>query len=569
MKTLKHMGFGLVLAGLLGLASCQSDMDAPGLQDPKASLTPNTTILELKNLFSATDKVNEIGTKENGEHYIIHGRVVSSDASGNIYKQLCIQDESASLLFSINQRSMYVDNRMGQDVVVDMTGLQMGYYRGQLQVGYPDGSLYDGMPQMGRMAWSFWLQHAERNGLPNNDFKKVRIGDTYPSDQAYVIVMNSFDELNQLPALDLQSQLVEFQNVHWQSVVEANGDSIPYANKEETVSRTLVDNNGQTLTVRNSGYSNFYNKFLQPGKGTVRGILSQYVSSSATWQLTLIDYADVQFSDLGEKTHPYTIADALNPEYQGRMGWINGYIVGSVKAGVTSVTSAADVIFGADAEMENNLLIAASADEKDLSKCVAVELPQGSTFRIYGNLFDNPDNYKKAISVYGTIGQFLGMPAITGCPGSKDDFSIEGVDPGAAGTVPAPSGSGTEADPYNIGYVKGVTELERDVWVRGYVVGYVSAGDYSESSIVWGATPDESSSNWLNASNVVLSEEKQTKAGINNSVPAMLTAAVRPTLGLINNPSILGKRVIVKCRVSPDYLGGPGIRNISEVKIVD
>lgn len=551
----KYIGFSLALASMAGLVSCQADMDTPALEVPEATIRANMTILELKQEFE--NKTEKVGVKDNGDHYIIKGRVVSSDASGNIYKSLVLQDETAALAFSINQGSLYNEYRLGQEIVVDLTGLYMGYYRGLQQVGAP-GDAYNGQPQLGFMAFDYWLANAQRNGLPNPDFKQVTPGETYPEDMYYCIAFNNFDELNSGTLPEMQSQLVEFRNVSFQ----INEGEETYAPYQESVNRTLVDANGQTLTVRNSGYSNFYNQKLPEGKGIVRGILSYYGDA---WQLLLRDTRDVMISDKGELDKPYTVEEITGGAYDGMTGWSKGYIVGSVKAGVDDgVKGPEDVIFGKDAETENNVIIAATPDETDLSKCAIVHLPQNTLLRFYGNLLDNPDNYKKELVVNGTLGTFLGMQGVAETAGGKNDFTIDGKSFSEGGEAPAPSGSGTEADPYNVSYVMQSSADETDVWVTGYVAGYVASGDFGESTCEFSANEVTGSTNYLNSTNVILSAVAPMKCGVGNSVPCQLTSASRPTLGLKLNPGIYGKQVKVKCRIT-NYLGARGIRNISTV----
>ena len=441
-------------------------------------------------------------------------------------------------------------------MVVDLTGLYIGYYRGLQQVGAP-GEAYNGQPQLGFMAFDYWLSNAERNGLPNPDFKLVSLGETYPTDEFYCIAFKNFDELNNATLPQLQSQLVEFRNVSFR-ISEGEETYAPY---QESVNRTLVDENGQTLTVRNSGYSNFYHQEIPTGKGIVRGILSYYGDA---WQLVLRDVRDVMISDRGEKDKPYTVEEILGGTYAGLTGWSEGYIVGSVKAGVTSVNGADDVIFGSGAEMDNNVLIAANADETDIAKCAIVELPQNTMLRFYANLLDNPDVYKKKLAVYGTLGTALGMKGVTDSRGGKDDFTIDGKTISEGGEAPAPAGSGTESDPYNVSYVMQSAGEENDVWVTGYVAGYVASGDFSESTVEFSANEVTGSTNYLNSTNVVISAVAPMKCGIGNSVPCQLTSATRPTLGLKQNPAIYGKQVKIKCQIT-DYLGTRGIRKITQV----
>ena len=460
MKKTTYTGIALLLAASALLPSCQADMDDPGLEVPEATIEANISILELKQkfenqtvLFNADGTVTDYSGKKVADgHYVIKGRVVSSDASGNIYKSLVIQDETAALAFSINQGSLYNEYRLGQEMVVDLTGLYLGYYRGLQQVGSP-GEPYNGQPQLGFMPVEYWQANAQRDGLPDPDFVNETFHDVkvegetvenpYPFGKGYCITFSDFDALNDGTLPQLQSQLVEFLNVHFQ-INEGEETFAPY---QESVNRTLVDDNGKTLTVRNSGYSNFYNQKIPEGRGRVRGILSYYNDS---WQIVLRDISDVMVTTKGQEDDPFTVTDIIEGKYAGMSGWTEGYIVGSVKPGVTTVTGASDVIFGAAAEMDNNVLIAASASETDVTRCAVVALPQGSMLRMYANLIDNPDVLGKKLTVEGTLGRDLGLPALTDCKGGKGQFMIDGKVITGEGAAPAPAGSGTEADPYNV-----------------------------------------------------------------------------------------------------------------------
>ena len=112
MKILKSIAIGLAaIAALGGFTACQDDFDNLNVLEtvPKAELEPNTTILELKKAFwqdGVENYATQVGTKEDGSHYIISGRVITSDYSGNIYKSLVIQDETAAIQFSINAYSL-------------------------------------------------------------------------------------------------------------------------------------------------------------------------------------------------------------------------------------------------------------------------------------------------------------------------------------------------------------------------------------------------------------------------------------------------------------------------------
>ena len=94
----------MAAASLGGFTACQDNIDAPEFETPVATLKPNTSILEVKTEFwdNAQNYIKKIGTKPDGSHYIISGRVITSDYAGNIFKSITIQDETAALTFSVN-----------------------------------------------------------------------------------------------------------------------------------------------------------------------------------------------------------------------------------------------------------------------------------------------------------------------------------------------------------------------------------------------------------------------------------------------------------------------------------
>lgn len=558
MKKFKYAYIGMAMLAAVGMASCQANMDAPEMEVPVATMTPNTTLSELKTLFGdQTAMICPMKDEDSKMPYIIHGRVISSDASGNIYKSIVIQDETAALAISINQSSTYNDYRIGQEIVMDVTGLWIGQYRGLIQLGTL-GTPYDGLPQLNFMPWDEFLMHTQKNGLPDPTTRYVGMNDEWPSDNVYCIVT----EIGKLPTSgedfrNIQSQLVEFRNVSF-----VDGGNEIFAPYQESVSRTLRDANGAEIIVRNSGYSNFYNDTIPAGSGTVRGILSYYGSD---WQILLRTRDDVIFDSKGSKDDPYTVAEAIEKQDQGYAGWMKGYIVGSVKGGVAEVTSNSDIIFGADAEMDNNLVVGPAADCTDWTQCVAVQLPQGSDLRKYGNLADNPAVYKKSILISGGFSKYLGMAGLTGNTGSADAFEIDGVVIDGP-DVPGDNGDGSKENPYSITQVMNSTADVEGVWIEGYVVGYVP--DMQWSTAVFGNTPTEGSTNYSNATNCILSTVAPPNANSSNSVPAGLsnTGNVRATLGISKNPSIYGKKVKVKGDVTK-YFGVRGIKNISDFEV--
>ncbi len=552
---------GLAALASMGLTGCQNDMDTPDLVVPKASYVPNISIAELKETFWQSDDNYAIlcPEREDGSHYIISGRVISSDASGNIYKSMYIQDETAAITISINQNSLYNDYRLGQQVMIDVTGLYIGKYAGLEQIGgYGE---YNGTPQVSFMMYPRFTEHTQLNGLPDQKVTYVEWGEDYPDSGMYCNVL-SISDLDSSPAglQMLQSQLVEFRNVHFE-----NGGKEPFATYQTTQNQNLLDEAGNSIIVRTSGYSNFYHQTVPEGTGTVRGMLSYY---NGTWQLILRDINDVIFTSKGSQSDPYTVAEAIEYQKDGLNGWVKGYIVGSVKAGVSSVDASDDVIWSADAEMDNTLVVGPAADCTDLSKCIIINLPQGSDLRKYGNLADNPKVYGKEILVRGTIGEFMGANGLVVARGTASDFEIEGVTVGNDPDPVNPTGDGTEANPYNVDYVKNTTVDQTGVWVEGWVVGFVKSGGTNEYRFNNDMTGiEDSPTAGYNGSNLVLgsSRDANTEA---QAIPVQVPVAVRSFLGLRQNPDVYLTHVKLKGDITK-YFSVRALKNVTEYKVIE
>lgn len=541
MKKIKYSLIGLALVAAAGFTSCQDSYDAPELETPVATMKPNTTLAELKEIIfsqitdSEEDVVFQLGAREDGSHYIIHGRVISSDASGNIYQALYIQDETSAFCLSITEASMWTNYRIGQDVVVDATGLYVGTNGGLYQAGWLYE--YSGAPSLGRMSWLKFKEQSELNELPNQKFKYMGLNAQWPSENPYYVVTSIKELLNLSAATpagyNMMGQLVEIQNV---SFVDAGKET--FADYQESNERRYIqDAQGNRLCLNNSGYATFHNDTLPEGTGTIRGILSYYMFSSEAsyWQLLLRDADDVMFDEEGQQTDAYTVAEALAEENNGRTGWTKGYIVGTVKAGVTTVTSSADIEFSDNGETFNNVIIADSPSEKDWTKCMIVELPANSLFRQYVNLVDNSYMYGKLLTVRGSFNKFMGMSGITDNGGALTDFTVDGTEFGSE------NGNGTESNPYTVSFLLKNPNPSDNIWVEGYIVGYVNGTDFAKDAVF---NADASGmTNYVGANVILSSASSPSEATIANSIPARV--ADRSAQGLYESPQNLGKKVKV------------------------
>ena len=129
----------VILAAALALASCEEWEPVFTLKNgdvdmyKAAELTPTATIAELKALYAKHGVL-----KIQDDDMVIKGKVISDDHSGNIYRELYIQDETGVISVKIGLSSLYSDYKLGQTVYVKCSGLTIGQYNGMPQLGVED-----------------------------------------------------------------------------------------------------------------------------------------------------------------------------------------------------------------------------------------------------------------------------------------------------------------------------------------------------------------------------------------------------------------------------------------------
>ena len=393
---------------MLVAVGCNEDFDMPPMVVPHAEHQANMTIAEFKAKYWQ-DGRNFIDTCK--EDTYIHGWVTSSDEEGNIYKYLYIQDETAGIGISIDANSIYNTYRVGQEIVISMKDFWIGKYNGQYLIGKPEWYAAQSVWEAGRMTLDQFNEHTEINGLPNLD--KISPVEVKISD-----VIGHSDRETQLR---YQGQFVVIRGVEWEA---ADGETT-YSESASSTVRNIKDEDGNVLGVNNSNYANFRGEPLPVGKGDVQGIL--YMTGDDKWAMYLRDTRDcIGFSNdtKGYPYDPWTVNEAIELQNQGKKGWVTGYIVGAVAPGFTEVTSNDNIEWEVPTTLDNTLVIAPRADVRDFSQCIAVALPQGSSFRRDASLRDFPELLGTQIWIKGTLATFMGMAGITDNSGSIDEYRL-------------------------------------------------------------------------------------------------------------------------------------------------
>jgi hypothetical protein len=212
----------------------------------------------------------------------IRGIVVGDDESGNIYKQLYLQDETGAILLTVNLTGLFATYRVGQEVIVELDNLCIGKYYGAYQIGCPillksvssSGATNYGMS---RMTPYYFYNYVYANGEPDinkaNTLRKV---------------------LTAIPtsAEPIRNTLVHFDNV---TFVGLNGTKVfaPLgADGKPATSQRIVylQVGSERIEVRTSGYSNFAGDTIPTGTCNVTAILGQYFE---TLQITLRTRKDI------------------------------------------------------------------------------------------------------------------------------------------------------------------------------------------------------------------------------------------------------------------------------------
>ncbi len=273
MKNYKNFMLSLIamVAISLGFHSCVHDDDY-GVPEIECTdnLESNVTIQEVKALYPGY--VEQIT-----DDLILEGYVVSSDESGNIYKTLYIQDAlenpTQGISISLDQTDSYGLFPLGSKVYIYLKDLYIGDYGGVIQIG--DLSI-------------------DENGIA--DFSRI------PTSKTDLVIKRAceiseitpkevtIDEIND----DLLGTLIQINDVQ---VSDLNVGT-PYSMPDTSENKILKNCDGQTIILRNSGYSDFASNPMPEGKGSVVAILSKYNSD---YQLFIRDEADMSDLETGDR----------------------------------------------------------------------------------------------------------------------------------------------------------------------------------------------------------------------------------------------------------------------------
>lgn len=276
MKSLKYL-FITALA-VFTFTSCMNDHDEPDSDIPAYGNNligiPNMSITEFKTKYKQA--MSSTAPTTITDNVIIKGVVVCNDETGNIYKQIVINDGGDAMLISVNDVGLYSQLPRGQMVAIDCKGLAVGAYGKLPQLGLPYTNKY-GEIAIGRMNKQAFQSHIKLLGTPNPYYSEL-----VPEDLTTEFLSNDANK-------DLLPRYVRLKGVSFQ---EADGTTM-YAPEEEVqnsaVERT-VKVGGTDIIFRLSSYADFAYEILPQGTFDIVGVLTRYNSD---WQFMLSSTSDI------------------------------------------------------------------------------------------------------------------------------------------------------------------------------------------------------------------------------------------------------------------------------------
>lgn len=286
----KYIYTAIVLFATIFSACDMRDLEVPETVVPKHETQCQIITIDALKTMSATFPLpviadgytNQAGNFEvrtiDNTNMAIKGVVTANDESGNIYKQFYIQDASGAITIGTNLTGLFSLFRIGQEVIVELDGLNIGKYGGSFQIGSripyvsynADGSVRNA--SIGRMNPREFYTHVFRN-------EKPQPGTVVPT---VLTSAPTIDENN-------RSSLVRFDNVSFE-----NGGNTVFAQKGDGYGSANLIVGNQKLLVRTSEYANFAADSIPAGTGSVICILGKY---NNTTQLTVRSRGDIMFDN--------------------------------------------------------------------------------------------------------------------------------------------------------------------------------------------------------------------------------------------------------------------------------
>ena len=292
MKEIKYL---MITAVCVLFASCMGDSYA-GIDENapvpygnnELTETNVITIAQLKSDYAtyiATDYRDGQSFAKVTDDVKIKAIVTSSDAQGNIYQELALQDATGAIIVSVAQGGLYGPLPVGTEILVSLKDLYVGNYGKQAQIGMPSKNV-TGADVIGRISRATWDQHYKILSTGHIVEPTLFATGTNPTTwnldtdggKLGIIRNVSFKSSNNSKATD--------------TFADPNGGA-------GSVSWTLNEQDGRKVIVYNSNFADFANAKVPTGKVDITGIIKRFNNQ---WEIIIRSLDDIKAV---EKVDPF------------------------------------------------------------------------------------------------------------------------------------------------------------------------------------------------------------------------------------------------------------------------
>ncbi|MUP45259.1 hypothetical protein E0K83_05810 [Gramella sp. BOM4] len=248
---------GVFILIVFGFSGCvqTDDFDLPEMKPVEINFDGELTSIEaVKGNFNV--QTGQVFTFSNTNAWFT-GYVISSDAGGNFYKELIIQDKAsnpvAGIQILLDDNSLFETFNFGRKVFVKLDGLSLGYNNGVLQLGMK--------------------QHGDVIALPNSliDDHVIRTEEIAEISPLSI----NISDLNP----DLKNLYVKIDDLQFDRNLVKQDQVFSFASNPadqyDGLRQLESCETGETILLSTSTFSNFRSLLLPQGSGSVEGILTR------------------------------------------------------------------------------------------------------------------------------------------------------------------------------------------------------------------------------------------------------------------------------------------------------
>lgn len=261
----QNLSFTALMIGFAvfwGISSCVKRVfDEPPIADEVAGLEANTTIAAIKSRFTGSPVRID-------DDAILRGIVIADDRSGNFFKIIVIQDETAGIEIPIDRIALHDDYPIGREVFVKCQGLWLCNNNGVLQLG----AAFDQNNRAVRIPDNLrgrYLFRGKRNQPVNT--LTLRINELRP---------------------EHISRLIKIEGVQFNS--GDLGKTLAIAATQTSQNLNLEDCSGNRILIRTSGFAQFANTIVPNGRGEITAVYSVFGNDQQLFIREIEDLAFVQ-----------------------------------------------------------------------------------------------------------------------------------------------------------------------------------------------------------------------------------------------------------------------------------